>query len=217
MKGGVLGKKLGMTQIFGEKGERIPVTALKVGPCKVVGKRTKARDGYSAVCIAFEEANAFRVNKPNIGRFKKANLPPMKFVSEIPVPEDKLDGFEIGSDYPLGDFAEGDYVDIQGKSKGKGTQGVMRRHNFRGFRKTHGTHEYTRHAGSIGQKEFPGRVWKGKRMEGHMGDEKVTVQNLTIAKIDAENGIFLVKGSVPGAKNGLVRITKAVKKTNNKK
>src|SRR5690606_26921219 len=176
---GLLGRKLGMTQVFAPDGERVPVTVIQTGPCVVVGKRTPDKDGYSALQIGFEERPARLTNRPANGFFKKAGVKPQRFVREIRIPESELEKFELGQALKPSDlFVENNAVDVTGTSKGKGYQGVMKRHHMNGTKASHGVHEFFRHGGSIGCRLTPGRVHKGKRMAGQMGNEKVTLQNL---------------------------------------
>lgn len=211
---GVLGKKLGMTQIFIDNGMRIPVTVVQTGPCIVVGKRTPEKDGYAALQLGFDEKPWRTTNKPDEGRFKKAEVPAMRFVREIRVADGKaLDAYTVGKPVDVAAlFKEGGFVDVTGTSKGKGYQGVMKRHGMPGFRSTHGTHEFFRHGGSIGCRLTPGRVHKGKRMSGHMGDVTCTVQSLAVMKILAEKNLVLLRGAVPGGKNGYLVLKTAAKR-----
>jgi large subunit ribosomal protein L3 len=206
---GLLAKKLGMTQIFKE-GEAIPVTVLKAGPCYVVDKRTPERDGYAAIVLGFEEVKEKRVNKPLLGVFKKRNLKPLRYLKEVRVEPEELEKFEIGQIIGPDIFEVGELVDVTGRSKGRGFQGGVKRHGFRGFPDSHGS-RYHRAGGSIGSTTFPGRVFKGKTMPGHMGDEQVTIQNLEIVEINPEENLLLIKGAVPGAVNSLVFVKQAVK------
>ncbi|HEY7954096.1 MAG TPA: 50S ribosomal protein L3 [Polyangia bacterium] len=210
---GVLGKKLGMTQVFTAQGDRAAVTAIHAGPCVVVDKLTPDKNGYAAVKLGFGEKPLRLTRKPELGAFTKHSLAPQRWVREIRVEAADLDKFEVGKTVPLTDvFQPMTYVDVEGTSKGKGYQGVMKRHNMPGFRSTHGVHEFFRHGGSIGCRLTPGRVHKGKRMSGHMGDDKCTIQNLVLVEIDAEQNLLLVQGSVPGGKNGMVIVRNAKKK-----
>jgi large subunit ribosomal protein L3 len=211
---GLIGKKLGMTQVFTQDGERVPVTVISAGPCIVVGKRTPEKDRYSAIQLGFEDKKAERVNRPDAGRFAKAGVKPMKIVREIRLADADAAKYEVGQAIkPSEVFKPGTCVDVIGQSKGKGYQGVLKRHKLGGSRNTHGTHEFFRHGGSIGCRLTPGRVHKGKRMSGHMGDERKTVQNLEVVEVlDAEN-VVLVRGAVPGATNGYLLVQNAVKKT----
>jgi large subunit ribosomal protein L3 len=216
---GLLGKKLGMTQIFTDKGDRAAVTAIHAGPCFVVDKITPEKHGYAALKIGFgprhsnQGVAARRTGKPMLGVFTKKGLEPLRYVRELRVAPADLEKFEVGKPIALSDvFKPMSYIDVTGTSKGKGFQGVMKRHHMPGFRATHGTHEFFRHGGSIGCRLTPGRTHKGKRMGGHMGDVKRTVQNLVLMEIDAEQNVLLVRGSVPGGKNGFLVIRNAKKK-----
>ncbi|HTE52932.1 MAG TPA: 50S ribosomal protein L3 [Kofleriaceae bacterium] len=207
---GLLGRKLGMTQVFAADGERIPVTVIQTGPCVVVGKRTQDKDGYSALQIGFEERPARLVNRPANGFFKKAGVKPQKFVREIRLPEGELGKFEVGQELkPSSVFEQGVPVDVMGTSKGKGFQGVIKRHHMSGTKASHGVHEFYRHGGSIGCRLTPGRVHKGKRMGGQMGSERVTIQNLELFQIIDDDFVILVRGSIPGASGSLVTVKKA--------
>ncbi len=184
---GVLGKKIGMTQVFTATGDRTAVTAIHAGPCVVVDKMTPDKHGYAAVKLGYGEKPLRLTKKPELGQFSKHQLAPQRFVREVRVEPADLEKYEVGKPVALGDvFKAMSYVDVEGRSKGKGYQGVMKRHHMPGFRSTHGTHEFFRHGGSIGCRLTPGRVHKGKRMSGHMGDVKKTVQNLVLLEIDAE-------------------------------
>ncbi len=214
---GLLGRKLGMTQVFTEDGVRIPVTVIELGPCVVVGKRTPDKHGYSALQLGFATQKPHRVRKPVMGQFAHLEGDPPKYVREIRIPASELDKYEVGQEIRVADvFGEGEYVDVTGTSKGRGFQGVMKRHGFAGFRASHGTHEYFRHGGSIGCRLTPGRVVKGKKMPGHMGAERVTVQNLQVVGVRPDDHVLLVKGAVPGPNKGLVLVRKAVKKAGRK-
>jgi large subunit ribosomal protein L3 len=214
---GLLGKKLGMTSIFTATGDRAPVTAIHAGPVLVIDKITPDKQGYAAVKLAFGEKRLKNTNKPELGQFSKHQLAPQRFVREVRVEAADLDKYEVGKPVALSTvFAPMSYIDVEGTSKGKGYQGVMKRHHMPGFRSTHGTHEFFRHGGSIGCRLTPGRVHKGKRMSGHMGDHKCTVQNLVLLEVDEPNNLLLVQGSVPGARNGFVVIRNAKKKTGQK-
>jgi large subunit ribosomal protein L3 len=210
---GLIGKKLGMTQVFGEHGNIVPVTVIKAGPCLVVQKKTAENDGYDALQIGFEEiTKTSRVNKPRLGHFKKANVAPMARLKEFRVDGDELSQYEQGGEVGLDLLQPGDYVDVTGVSIGKGYAGVMKRHNFKGAPGGHGTHEFFRHGGSIGQNTTPGRTLKGKRMAGHMGAKKVTVQSLKVVEVREDMNIVMIEGAVPGPRNGYLVIKKAVKK-----
>jgi large subunit ribosomal protein L3 len=210
---GILGQKLGMTQIFTATGDRAPVTAIQAGPCVVVDKLTPDKHGYAAVKLGFGEKPLRVTKKPELGVFKKTGLAPQRFVREVRVEAADLDKYEVGKPVALDAvFKAMTFIDVTGRTKGKGYQGVMKRHHMPGFRATHGTHEFFRHGGSIGCRLTPGRVHRGKRMSGHMGDVKATVQNLVLVEIDNENNLLLVQGSIPGAKNGYVVVRNAKKK-----
>jgi large subunit ribosomal protein L3 len=210
---GLLGKKLGMTQIFDDQGQRIPVTVLQLGPNVVIQKKTKdSKDGYDAIQIGFDEKPHRKVNKPMTGHFKRHDLKPVWVLRELRIEEDEIGKYEVGQQLTAELFKENEFIDVVGVSKGKGMQGVLKRHNMKGAKqKTHGTHEYHRHVGSIGCRTTPGEVHAGKRLPGQMGNARVTVQNLRIAKIDLEKNFVLVRGSVPGPINGYVMVYQAVK------
>lgn len=210
MQKGLIGKKIGMTQLFGEKGVVIPVTVLEVGPCAVVQKKTTEKDGYNAVQLGFGDVKVSRVNKPMKGHFAKADVAPKKVLKEFRLAD--IDSLNVGDILKADIFAAGDKVDVSGTSKGKGYAGAIKRWNFGRLKETHGTGPVARHQGSMGACSDPSRVFKGKKMPGHLGAEKVTVQNLDVVKVDAENNLIAVKGAVPGAKGGYVVITNAVKK-----
>jgi large subunit ribosomal protein L3 len=210
---GVLGKKLGMTSIFTEAGDRVPVTAITAGPCVVIDKLTPEKHGYAAVKLGFGTKPLRLAKKPEIGVYKKSGLEPQRFVREVRVEAADLAKFEVGKPVSLGEvFKPMTFVDVEGVSKGKGYQGVMKRHHMPGFRATHGTHEFFRHGGSIGCRLTPGRVHRGKRMSGHMGSVKRTVQNLILVDVNAEENLLVVLGSVPGARNGHIVVRNAKKK-----
>jgi len=208
---GLIAKKIGMTQIFDADGTRVPVTVLHVAGNVVTAHRTSERDDYTALQIGYQEKKESRTNKPELGLFKKAGVTPRQEIREFRVSPARLGEFPVGGELTAAVFAEGSLVDVAGTSKGKGFQGVIKRHNMEGEKATHGQHEFYRHGGSIGCRKTPGRVHKGKRMTGHMGDERVTVQNLKVAKIDLENGLVLVRGPIPGGNNTFVTIRQAIK------
>ncbi len=208
MVNGILGKKLGMTQIFTENGMRIPVTVVQAGPCTVVQKKIVDTDGYSAVQLGFGTQKAQRINKPATGHFNKAACGVFAHLREM---AGDVEGLEVGAEIVCSDiFVAGDVVDVVGTSKGKGFQGVIKRWNFSGGRSTHGS-KFHRAPGSIGCSAWPSHVVKGKKMAGQMGNERVTVQNLEIVDVRADQNLILIKGAVPGPKNGLVTIRKAIK------
>ena len=210
---GLLGKKIGMTQVFADDGEAVPVTVIQAGPCHVVGTRTKERDGYDALVLGFDEKPARLANKAELGAVKESGKP-QRFIREIRLPADEVKKFTIGQVLtPKEIFADGAAIDVEGTSKGKGFQGVLKKHHMKGMKNSHGTHEYFRHGGSIGCRLTPQRVHKGKRMSGHMGDETKTVQNLQLFRILDDQNCILVRGSVPGAANDYVVVTKAATRT----
>ena len=210
---GLLGKKIGMTQVFGPDGERVPVTAVSTGPCVILAKRTPEKDKYAAIQIGFEERRASLVARPQQKQWAKLEIKSPRLVQEIRLPEADLGKYEVGQVLKAGDvFVKGNCVDVVGQSKGKGYQGVLKRHHLGGSRATHGSHEFFRHGGSIGCRLTPGRVHKGKRMSGHLGDDRVTVQSLEVFDILPEENVILIRGAVPGGKNGYLLISNAVKK-----
>ena len=209
MKKGLIGKKIGMTQIFDEAGNVIPVTVVEAGPCTVTQIKTVENDGYQAVQVGFGDVKVSRVNKPMKGHFYKAHVVPQKTLKELRL--DSTDGIEVGNILKADTFEVGEIVDVKGTSKGHGTAGAIKRWNFSRLRMTHGTGPNHRHAGSLGACSSPSRVFKGKKMAGHYGHETVTVQNLKIAKVDAENNLIAIKGAIPGPKGGIVVIADAVK------
>ena len=208
MQKAIIGKKIGMTQIFDEKGNVVPVTVVEAGPCTVVMKKTIENDGYEAVQLGFGDVKVQRVNKPMMGHFKKADVAPKKTLKEF-----KLEGeLNVGDTIKADIFAAGDKVDVAGTSKGKGTAGAIKRWNFSRLKESHGTGPVARHAGSLGACSDPSRVYKGKKLAGHLGCEKVTIQNLDVVKVDAENNLLAIKGAIPGPKGGIVVIRDTVKK-----
>lgn len=209
MMKGILGKKVGMTQVFDENGTVIPVTIIEAGPCFVTQRKTQEKDGYNAIQVGFGDVSEKRLNKPNGGHLKKAGAPAVKYLREFHV--DDPEAYETGQAIDVSVFRVGDKVDITGTSKGKGFAGVVKRHHFRGGPKTHGQSDRWRAPGSVGAGSTPGRVFKGVRMAGQMGNQRVTVQNLKVALVDPDKNLLGIKGAVPGAKNGLVIIREAVK------
>lgn len=209
MKKGLIGKKIGMTQIFDENGKVIPVTVVEAGPCTVTQIKTMDNDGYEAIQVGFGDVKVSRVNKPMKGHFDKADVAPKKTLKEFRL--ESIDGIEVGQILKADTFEVGEIVDVKGTSKGHGTSGAIKRWNFARLRMTHGTGPNHRHAGSLGACSSPSRVFKGKKMAGHYGHETVTVQNLKIAKVDAENNLIAIKGAIPGPKGGIVVIADAVK------
>lgn len=209
MKKAILGKKIGMTQVFAEDGTVTPVTVVEAGPCTVVRKKTMERDGYEAVCVGFGDIREGLVNKPKAGEFKKAEVAPKRFVREFKF--ENTAEYEVGQDIKADIFAEGDYVDVSGVSIGHGFTGPIRRWNQHRGPMTHGS-KYHRGPGSMGAASSPSRVMKGKRLGGHWGNEKVTVQNLQVVRVDVERNMLLIKGSLPGRRGSLITVRQAVKK-----
>ena len=205
---GLIGKKIGMTSIFSKEGKNIPCTILEVGPCKVTQIKTEEIDGYNAIQLGFSEQKESRVSKAALGHFKKAKSSPLKKVVEFIADFDEV---ALGDNLNVELFEEGDFVTVAGTSKGKGYAGVIKRHNFAMQDATHGNSLSHRAHGSIGQCQTPGRVWKGKKMSGHMGDQQKTVQNLEIASIDSNNNLLLIKGPIPGPTGSNVILKPAVK------
>ena len=210
MRSGVIAKKLGMTRLFMDDGRQVPVTVLQMENVQVVAKRTADRDGYSAVQLGAGAAKAKNVTQPMRGHFAAAKVEPKRKLAEFRVSPDNL--IEVGAEITADHFVKGQRVDVTGTNQGKGFQGAMKRWNFAGLRASHGVSVTHRSHGSTGQRQDPGKVFKGKKMAGHMGDRRVTVQNLEVLGLDRERGLVLVKGAVPGAKGGIVRITDAVKR-----
>ena len=203
MSKGLLGRKLGMTQVFDDKGRQVPVTVVAAGPCPVLQRRTPERDGYAAVQLAFGDVKPSRVNKPETGHFKKAGVTPRRLVREIRW--DGPDVPEVGQEVTVGIFAPGERVDVIGRSKGKGYAGVVKRHHAGRGPMTHGS-KYHRRVGSLNAATQPSRVFKGRQMPGHMGSERVTVQGLELVRVDAERNLLLVKGAVPGVRGAWLTI-----------
>jgi large subunit ribosomal protein L3 len=209
---GVFGRKLGCTQIFKDDGSVDRVTVIQTGPAIVLGKRTPEKDGYTALIVGFDEAKEAKLTKPVAGFFKKTGQAPKKMVKELRCEPDFAAKFEVGAPMKLDEvFEVGQKVDARGTSRGRGFTGVMRRWNFAGFVQTHGTHEYRRHGGSIGTNMTPGRTLPNLKMPGHYGDETVSVLNLVVARVDAEKNLLMLRGGVPGAKNGVILVRHAVK------
>jgi large subunit ribosomal protein L3 len=198
---GILGKKIGMTQVFNEEGNLIPVTVIEAGPCKVIQSKEKGSDGYEALQLGYEVIKKEKnVPKPMMGHFKRASAPPYRFLKEI-----KMKGFKVGDEITVDIFSKGDRVSVTGISKGKGFQGVMKRHGYSGGPGSHGS-MFNRAPGSIGSSSFPSRVWKNKGLPGHMGSERVTVKNLEVVDVKKEQNLLIVKGAVPGAKGSYLII-----------
>ena len=210
MKKAIIGKKVGMTQIFDEKGKVIPVTVIEAGPCVVAQVKTTENDGYNAVQLGFGDVKESKVNKPVKGHFAKSKLALKKYLREFRM--DSVEEVKVGDELKADVFAKGDKVDIQGTSKGKGFQGVIKRHGQSRGPMGHGS-MYHRRPGSMGSTSTPGRVYKGKNLPGHMGYETVTVQNLEIVKVDMDKNVILIKGSVPGNKGAILKIRNSVKST----
>lgn len=211
---GLIGKKLGNTQLFTDTGSVQRVTVVEAGPCTVLGIRTPEKHGYSALQLGFGAKRTKSVKKPEAGTYAKIGVEPPSTVREFRVPEDVASQYEVGQTLSVTDlFEEGQFVDVSGTSKGRGYTGVMKRHNFAGFKDSHGAHEYKRHGGSIGMAMTPGRVIKGMKMPGQMGNRRVTVLNLRVAKVVPEEGLVLLEGGVPGADGGVVTVRGAVKKS----
>lgn len=203
---GLIGKKLGTTQIFDEQGQLVPVTVLQVGPCQITQIKKVETDGYNAVQLGFEDKNEKRATKPLMGHFQKAGVKPKKYLSEVRV--DDLNDYKVGDELKVDVFSDTDKVNVTAKSKGRGFSGVVKRWGFRGGPGSHGAH-FHRAPGSIGASATPSRVVKGKKMPGHYGYQQVTVRNLKVVKVDAENNLLLVKGAVPGAKGSIVKVKAA--------
>src|SRR3954467_1308921 len=214
LKIGLLGKKLGMTQVFADDGEAIPVTVIQTGPNIVIGTRTVERDGYSALVLGFDEKPVRLANKAELGATKESGIKPMRFIRELRLAAEEVAKFTVGQAIGAKDvFEAGIPVDVEGTSKGKGYQGVIKKHHMKGRTRAHGTHEYFRHGGSIGCRLTPQRVHKGKRMAGQMGNEKVSIQNLQLFRILADDNVILVRGGVPGSANDYVVVTNAATRT----
>ncbi|MBP3323460.1 MAG: 50S ribosomal protein L3 [Clostridia bacterium] len=208
MKKAIIGKKIGMTQIFDEKGKVVPVTVVEAGPCAVTQVKTAENDGYSAIQVGFGDQKAQRVSKPLMGHFKKGDVAPKKVLKEFRLDEIN---YNVGDIIKADVFANGDKVDVTGTSKGKGYAGVIKRWNFQRLKETHGSGPVARHGGSLGAISDPSRVFPGHKMAGHLGAEKVTVQNLVVVKVDAENNLIAIKGAVPGPNGGIVVIRDSIK------
>jgi len=209
MQKGIIGKKIGMTQIFDEAGKVVPVTVVEAGPCVVVQKKTVENDGYAALQLGYGDVKVQRVNKPMKGHFDKADVACKSTLKEFRL--DDCDSLNVGDIVKADTFAVGDAIDVVGTSKGKGFQGAIKRHNQHRLKETHGTGPVHRQAGSMGACSSPSRIYKGKGMAGQMGAEKVTVQSLEVVKVDAENNLIAIKGAIPGPKGGIVTIVDSVK------
>jgi large subunit ribosomal protein L3 len=209
---GLLGRKIGMTQFFDATGAVVPCTVVEAGPNVILSVKSDETDGYNAVQLGFDDQKPSRVNKPDSGHFAKSDSSPKKFVREIRLDSATAAKFSPGQELRPGDvFAEGDKVDVTGTSKGRGFGGVMKKFNFKGFIRTHGTHEFFRHGGSIGTRLTPGHVAKGTKMPGQFGNSRVTIQSLTVARIDADKNLIYIKGGLPGPNGGYLIVRKAIK------
>ena len=209
MQKAIIGKKIGMTQIFDEKGRVVPVTVVEAGPCVVTQKKTVENDGYEAIQVGFGDQKPQRVSKPLMGHFNKGNVAPKKILKEFRLAD--CSAYNVGDLIKADVFANGDKIDVTGTSKGKGYAGVIKRWSFHRLKESHGTGPVARHGGSNGAISDPSRVWKGKKMAGHMGAEKVTVQNLIVVKVDAENNLIAIKGAIPGPNGGTVVLRDSIK------
>ena len=209
MQKGIIGKKMGMTQIFDENGKVVPVTVVEAGPCTVVQKKTVESDGYVAVQLGYGDISAKKVSKPAKGHFDKADVAPKRTLREFRL--DDISAMNVGDILKADVFAVGDRIDVVGTSKGKGYAGAIKRWNQHRLRESHGTGRVARHAGSMGSCSTPSRVFKGKRLPGHLGAERVTIQNLKVVKVDAENNLIAIKGAIPGPKGSVVCISDSVK------
>ena len=206
----LLCRKIGMTRLFSDSGECIPVTVLEAGPNTVVQKKTREKDGYTALQLGFSERRRQTLSKPRLGHFEKANVSPKRYLHESRVDDETLEQHEVGGTVAADTFEAGQRVDVIGNSKGRGTAGTVKRHNFAVKRKTHGTHEAFRHPGAIGAGAYPGKVIKGMGMFGRMGNARVTVRNLEVVGVVTERNLLMVRGAIPGHNNGLVRVRNAV-------
>ena len=209
MQKGIIGKKIGMTQIFDANGKVVPVTVVEAGPCPVTQKKTLENDGYESVQLGFQDVKVERLTKPLKGHFAKADVAPKKVLKEFRLSD--VSSVNVGDVIKADIFAVGDSVDVTGTSKGKGTAGAIKRWNFSRLKETHGTGPVARHAGSLGACSDPSRVFKGKKLAGHLGAERVTIQNLDVVKVDAENNLIAIKGAIPGPKKGIVMVVNSVK------
>jgi large subunit ribosomal protein L3 len=209
MKKGIIGKKIGMTQIFDENGKIVPVTVVEAGPCVVVQKKTEQNDGYEAIQVGFGDAKPHKVSKPMKGHFEKADVAAKRILREFRM--DDCSVFNVGDVIKADAFEVGDMIDVTGTSKGKGFAGAIKRHGNHSLRASHGTGPVARQAGSMGAISDPSRIFKGKGMAGHMGHERVTVQNLEVVKVDAENNLIAIRGAIPGPKGGVVILSDSKK------
>jgi large subunit ribosomal protein L3 len=206
---GIIGRKLGMTQLFLEDGSVVPVTVVEAGPCTILQKKTKEKDGYNALQLGFLPKNSKRVNKPLSGHLKKAGVGSYYHLKEFRL--ENVEGFELGQGVTLNLFKPGDVVDVVGLNKGKGFTGVIKRHGFHGSPGSHGTHEYFRHGGSVGSAAFPHHVFKGMKMPGHHGNQRVTIQNIKVLDVKEDQNLILLKGGIPGSRHGWILIRSATK------
>lgn len=205
---GLIGKKLGMTQVFAPDGTLIPVTIIQTGPCVVVQKKTVSKDGYDALQLGFGKKKPQRAKKPLLGHCKAAGQGPFSILREFHVED--IDGYEVGREITAAQvFQAGERIDVVGRTKGRGYAGVMKRHGMSGFPGSHGTHEYFRHGGSIGNRSYPGRIFKGKRMAGQYGDAQMTALQLRVVEVKSEHHLLLVQGAIPGARGGIVLVRKS--------
>ncbi len=207
----LVGRKLGMTQIFNDAGERVPVTVVAAGPCRVICKKTPQTDGYSAVQLGFEEAREKKLSAAQRGHLAKAGSSPLRHLFEVRLSEKELEALEVGQELDAGLFSEGQRIDVSGRSKGSGFSGVVKRHGYATARATHGTHEFFRHGGAMAAGTYPGRIHPGKKMAGQHGNRRVTTVGLRVEKVDAEKGLIYVRGAIPGHRRGLVRIRTSVR------
>jgi len=211
---GLIGRKLGMTQVYNEEGTLVPVTVIQAGPCTVVATRRAERDGYAAAQVGFGPVKTERLSKVRRGQFQKAGTAAFRVLREFRLADGEEGAPAVGTEIGVSDvFEPGQLVHVSGVSKGRGTAGVIKRHKFSGFPASHGTHEYFRHGGSIGNRSYPGRVFKGKRMAGRLGADRVTTRNLVVVALRPEEHLILVRGAVPGARNGTVVLMKATEAT----
>ena len=209
MNKAIIARKIGMTQVFSEDGKVIPVTVVEAGPCPVIQIKTPERDGYGAVKMGFSEVSEKRLNKPELGQFKKAGVKPHKYMKEFRLSD--ISGYEVGKTVTLDAFKEGDKVDVSGLTRGRGYTGVIQRWNQHRLKETHGVGPVHREVGSMGANSTPSRVFKNKNMPGHYGHEKVTIQNLEVVRVDAARSVLLIKGAIPGPKGSIVTVTDTVK------
>jgi large subunit ribosomal protein L3 len=209
MEVGILGKKVGMTSVFDEAGKSVPVSVIEAGPCKITQIKTNGTDRYCAVQLGYESVREDRAKKPRLGHLKKAGVSPLRWLKEFRIQDDeKVSQYQLGQEIRVDIFKPGDYVDITGNSKGRGFQGVVKRHGFTGLRATHGANEYFRRPGSIGTNTFGSNVKKGKKFPGHYGNERITILNLKVIKVDPQENLLVIEGAIPGAKGGLLTIRK---------